>query len=93
MIFTIIAACILGILLQYSSVSVMIMASTHPCTVTKEATEARGCQYHSIRGAAAVFHALLLLLYLAENVNFVMASMVMWEPATQAGGAIWWLRL
>ena len=79
MIFTIIAACILGILLQYSSVSVMIMASTQPCTVTKEATEARGCQYHPIRRAAAVFHALLLL-YLAENVNFVVvmvASMVM----------------
>jgi hypothetical protein len=42
-----------------------------------------------------VFHALLLL-YLAENVNFVMfmmAMVIMWEPATQAGGAIWWLRL
>jgi hypothetical protein len=73
MIFTIIA-CILG-LLQYSSVSAMIMAATHP-TVTKEATEARGCQYHPIRGAATVFHALLLL-YLAENVNFVMFMMAM----------------
>ena len=53
----------------------MIMAATHP-TVTKEATEARGCQYHPIRGAATVFHALLLL-YLAENVNFVMFMMAM----------------
>ena len=75
LIFTIIA---LG-LLQNSRIVSASMASPVSTAITDEASEARGCQYHPIRGAATVFFALGLgfeSTLASQNINFMVMMMM-----------------